>query len=870
MKKFLYIISAIASVLIAACSDEFYASNPSIPGASFEDGVQISLRFPDMQAPSTRALGEADKDYMKSLHLYLFVFDGSTLSQTMHIYPSETKWAAEANPSDNHQTSIPNIENQHLWFKTSLPQTDKNAIIHIVALDDSDGVFAEKVRKLGYGLEDIVMPSLSVSDNQDAYWQRIELGCPIKKTITTGEGDDMETIVEGTEDKIVAVFSNPVPLIRNFAKIELKSSVDKSRFEVIGWTVVNVLDGGSVVPYYTQNGSADVLFPVFAKWEDNPATIYDYENINGIQGYPGVSLSSANLRHTINEVGGSNAEAGENMKDIWTDAPKYIYERKYSTVNPLYILIYGEYKGNTSSKKGYYKLNLGKRNIETGLMTDYSVIRNIKYTINILDVSFEGYATPEEAANAPASNNISGDVVTKDMFSITDGLDMLYVNQINFIVTKPGQSVDFRFRYVTDITGNRITRDDLVEYDFYYDDGTRVGLPNDANGRSTDIIRSWNNPEPVKDEVNTSITWQNINIQFQEPSEELKQESFIVFSPPQNGGTQGLSRKINLILRNPWDFIRVAVYPGQWNDDTQFPDFDPETDENGNPYVGAEQGAKLTLFMELPAGLPEAMFPLDFTIESDRQNIQNDGAGNAAVEMGQSLFPDVPDNRIKYIKTITWSDYAPNGETSTASSRVIRMRLNTTTSLTNVDVNKIVSTIRIYNPYFNLTDAKFARDINANMVWDFSFDEWASTVEYLRDNTSSNNYTSEFNGLKVNNGGTTAAIRGALKAGSDGNGTYISMANTSNNITFSTVYMAAATTREGILKITADGATINLTCTGGGTLSAQDGTAYNGYETKTWKVTVPATPTTLTFTIRTSATNNTLKVYKIEWYPVGE
>lgn len=868
MKKILYKFLLFGVLgLTVSCTDYLNSLKHNPENGSLDDGVQISLRFPEMQQPGTKSLGETDADYMSKLHLYLFVFDGSTLSQTLHIYPSETEWADVANPGDSHETTNKTVGNRHLWFKTPLPQTDNPAIIHIVALDDTDGKFAEKVRKLGYGLEDIVMPSLSVSNDQDAYWQRIELGCQIKKTITSS-GEGSEVLVEGTEDKLAEIFSNPIPLIRNFAKIVVKNSVPGMKFDILGWTVVNDLDGGTVAPFYSTPNSSDVQFPIFADWSKNPADIYSYDELNR-QGYPGASLSGASFRKTIDDVGGYDSAAGDNLTDIWTTDPKYLYERKYATVNPLYILIYGRYNGNTTTKTGYYKLNLGERNEETGLMTDYSVIRNIMYTVNITDVSFEGYASPAEAANAPASNNISGDVVTKDMFSITDGLDMLYVNQINFIITQPNHTVDFRYRYVTDITDTHAERNDLVEYDFYYsEDDTRVGLPNDAHSRSSEVVKSWSNPVDVRDEINRNAYWKSINIDIQNPTDELKQESFIVFSKPVNGGTQGLSRKINLILRNPWDFLRVAVYPGQWDDDSQFPDFDPDKDEYGNPYVGAEQGAKLTLFMELPAGLPEAMFPLDFTIESDRQNIQNDGAGNAAVEKGQSLWPDVVDNRIQYVKTVAWRDYAPNGETSTASSRVVRMRLNTTTSLENVDINKMVSTIRIFNPYFNLTDTKFVREINATHIWDFSQEEWVNIVEYLRDNTSPRTYSTTINGLTVANGNSTSV----LKAGSDDNGTYISMGNTNNSMKFSALYATSESPREGILRITAEGATVSLTCTGTGvTATAQNGTAFNSYETKEWKVAIQAnTATTASFTIKTSANNTILKIYKIEWYPLGD
>lgn len=711
MKKILYSLStAICLALMFSCSKDLSPLTPDLPNGSLKDGVEITLRFPDMGTQNTRSLGEATATTLSDLDLFIFVFDGSNLLQTTHVLASETNVADDLDDDDHDR------DNGHIRFTTPLPQTDNDAIIHIVAIkEDSDRSFSKQIEKIGFGPEDIVMPALSVKNDQDAYWQRVELGCPIKQTVKTDDGSENP----GTEEQIKAVLKNPIPLIRNFAKITLGSST--SSFNVIGWTVVNDLNGGTVVPNFSKAGSSDVDFPDFRKWNDEQKTSYTIKNYSDLiaDGYQGVSLSGASLRHTIDEVGGDDATAGEQWAK--TNEAIYLYERKYSSVNPLFILVYGEYVGTGASGNGvkrYYKLLLGDRDPETGIVSDYNVLRNIKYSINITAVHPDaGYSTPAEAATAPASNNISGDVVTKDMFSISDGIDMLYVNAINFIVTEPNTTIDFRYRYMTNITSSNTQDDSYVKYDFYKNNGERVGLPKPGEGV---VVERWTKTEEqITDEYNKDIKWSQIIITPKDPSDELRQESFYVFSQPStdSDGTLGISRKINLILRKPWDYLRVGVFPGHWSDADQFPDFDYDTDNDGYPLVGPEKGAALTLFLELPAGLPEALFPLDFTIESDRQNIENAGAGNAVVDMGPSLWPNVSDNRIKYIKTITWSEYAPNGETSTASSRVIRIRLNTITAISSLGSDDaILSTIRIYNRYFNLTDTQFMRDKNQSVT----------------------------------------------------------------------------------------------------------------------------------------------------------
>lgn len=798
-------ISAVACVLFS-CSDELVVNKPVGTGTlDLDEGVTFDLLFPEMgSSVQSRALGDGENDgendgepYLSKLHYFLFVFDGANLSQTMHIYPNEVLSA------DNLEGDTHGRTNGHVRFTTLLPQTEDNAAIHIVALNDESGEFAKTIQRMGFAPEDIAMPSLSVSGGQDAFWQRIELGTPIKKTITTknNDGED-EVLVEGTENLLAPSFADPIPLVRNYAQVRLINAVHETnemKFDVLGWTIVNQRNGASVAPNYTLPGNPDVLFPAAGDWID------DTDLTNGkcaydkliAQGYNGVTLTSAPVVNSIDDVDGWT----DAQWDATNDQPLYLYEQKYSTIYPQYIIVKGRYTSKVGSQRSYdkyYKLMLADRDAQTGLVTEYNILRNISYTVNIRSVSSAeaGYNSAAEAGAAPASNNISGDVVTKDMFSVTDGIDMLYVNQINFIVTKPNWTVDFQYRYLTDLQGNMGQNDKLVQYAW-----PGLGLPwnsdtpwsNDAPSddhagdiRSNNVVKDWSNPATIKDAFNQN--WSQILIQTQDPTDELQQFSFYVFSQPGDqlptpdpDGTLGLSRKINIILRNPWDFLQAAVYPGEWTSDKAFPDYNPDVDANGNPYVGPNKGDALTLFLELPAGLPEAMFPLSFTIESDRQNIENAGAGNAVVESGPSLFEDVTEQRNKFTKTITWTDYAPDRENSTAESRVIRLRFLTTTNISSLPGTNYLTALRIYNEYFNLTEVTFVRDQskNVSVTQSWIYNTWDFTDSYWKDNLQNgapaNNRTyTDGKGISFNSGSdNNATTYGGLRSGSNGKGDYV-------------------------------------------------------------------------------------------------
>ena len=754
MKKLLeYILIGCMAFAMASCAQEPTPDRNAEAGGK-EGGVEIALTFPEMSVISTRTLGENPTTTLKDMDLFLFVFDGTRLLQTIHI------------PGSDETRSF---ENGVLKFTAHLPQTDNNATIHIIAIDDKDGSFADQIDGNGYGIEDTVMPGLSVFDGKDAYWQRIELDCRIIVTVKN-EGNSLED-VEGTESQVKEKFAKPIPLIRNFAKISLKKADDYERnnpgniFDILGWTIVNERNGGSVVPWYSKSGNPDVNF----------AEYYDFSNSQGrsyrdmtSDGYQGVSVAGAELKNTLAQIGDYSAES-----QYWTSVSdnattsRYLYERKIATVNPLYIIIYGRYYGSdrTSWEDRYYKLTLGHTDKDTGLFTEYNVLRNIAYEVIIDAVTGPGARTLHEAATGPASNNLSGDIVTRNMLNISDGVDMLYVNFTNYIVTLEGQSVDFKYKYVKNIESLRTPSNEAV-----YCEEPEIGI---AAG---DVVKSF-----THDKTPDSEGWNTIHIEFNDPSDVLKQQTFTIFSKPdyENDGTlpetntMGLSRTINLILREPWDFVRMETFPGQWNDDEAWPDYDPDApggpgtpDNDARHYVDAEKGAPLTIFFELPAGLPQAIFPLDFTFESDRQNIENAGAGTAVVQSGPSLFPNVLDHRISYVKPLTWEEYtAGTGENSSPASRIQRARFLTTTSISSLADDSYISTVILHNPYFNDVNDKFERNQEVDIIkrivvtrsWDFSVPIYNSNGDNIwdrwREKCNTNNFsdnTGDDNNLALN------------------------------------------------------------------------------------------------------------------------
>lgn len=657
------------------------AAEPTVDLDKFEChdcGFTFTLTFPEMAKAQSRALSDMAPS-PESLDVFIFVFDGRYLIQSIHVTKDD----------DSRE-----VEEGVLRFTTSLPQTDNNATLHIVAIDDSDESFVAQVNAAGYGTEGAVMQDLYSTNNKDAYWQKVDLNTPIIVPVNN-EYNDLENIV-GTELEVKKALESPIPLVRNFAKVSLSKAptLSDEKFKIISWTIVNERDRGSIAPWYSNLNDSHVLFNKY--YDETSGEPYNYDDLLK-DGYIGVSVTNAAYKNRLNQIGTYNDAA-------WTKVPadqsqstpttRYLYERKVSSVNPLYILIYAQYNGGSGTPTfGYYKVALGKTDDDTGLFYEYNVLRNIEYNIVINAVSTPGAATPSDAAIKPAFNNISGDVVTKSMLNISDGVDMLYVNATSFVATDYGRDAYFRYRYVTNITKpeQKKTENDKVYYNYVDSEGNQIGI---AKG---DVVYDWEGPTEVTID---GEKWYEIHIIFNEPTNILQQQSFTIFSSPDPNnpaGTMGLSRTISLVLRRPWMFNRLQVFSGQYNDDTSWP-----AAGYGDTYVGPEKGAHLTIFFDLPAGLPEAIFPLEFTFEADRQNIENDGIGTAVVQSGPSLFWGVYDHRISYVKTITWQQYTgDDNETSTPASRIQRARFVTTTALSNLNVTETTTEVIVHNPYFS-------------------------------------------------------------------------------------------------------------------------------------------------------------------------
>jgi hypothetical protein len=655
IKRLTTYIAVAASLVLGACSEE--TLRPDVPDAGGEEGVRVSIAIPDMPRLATRAFGDTPAADLK---LTVFEFEkGSDPTNTFltKIYQAETLT----------QTNVANGATVDFRINDLL-MTESPRVLHFVV--------APQHLDAKYASEAVVFSNLSVRDNSQAYWGRVEF----PNGYGTVDKNMKPQLTDEAKQKLTGV-----NVLRNFAKVSVEvATVATSNFQLTGFELVNVPTSGTVAPY----NSGRQKFP---RMFDDAGTMLGYlavaGNGSGQQGYSGIMPANCGFRN-LEENFSPVADGG---RPAWSTSPAYLYEHPFESTRRTYVILQGNYRPTTTDawQTCYYKIDLVRLNEESGMTEYYDILRNYDFHINVTGVSAPGASTASEAISGVSYNNISADVDARDMLQISDGANIVEVSKTNIIFTNT-TPVEFLYRY-SPVGG-------------FSSETTNAKLH--TNGLNAgDVIASVTDPEVYTDA--DGVVWvKRVITPKPIPEAGTREQSFYVVD------ADGLGREIRLVAHVPYDYSDIEVYPGS---------------ENGRPTSAAGQGTvsplsgqPFTVYFNLPAGMPEAMFPLTFILESNRQNMENNPIGTLVVTSGQTGFPttevyEVP--RIKYRKTVSYAEYlyktdANNnlitdgaGNYVENTDHTVRCRFRTINSLAELPgaPTQTVTYLLISNDYFNCT-----------------------------------------------------------------------------------------------------------------------------------------------------------------------
>jgi hypothetical protein len=620
-KRILDILLTLAAAFtISGCGDALRTDG----AGERPSGLTFSVSVPEAGA----AMGTKSFTGELISSLWVLVFD----DQGFYV---ESQKAEAVNPA-----SFSTDENTEYQFHVNLQSSLTRRTLHLVANYDFDK------NPVSYGTEYSVLRSLTVSGEQDAYWQKVELTDGIRS---------QEELDKMTADELNAYYEasglKKIPLVRNFAKVHVESTA--TNFTLEGYALWNVPDRGCVAPcvmsqndfaVYATSGSTSSLpnNPWVSRSYDELKASYDGTSTDGFLGY--LPQGAQIIKTDASALSFSTAD-------------EYMYERPYSEdVTNTAIIVKGKFGTNASS---YYKIDF-VQTADAGMMTYYNILRNFIYTATIISCTANGYDTPAEAAAAPASNNFVSSVVTKDIVNISDGTSRLNISYTDTTVVS-ANDFTFRYQYIPDISAPTVV------------DNTKITTYDKATGAAMapggDVIKSWTSADVD--------SWRVVTITPQTPSDEEKTQT-VIFYEPKTGTNVKIARTVTYHLRNPFKMTIECV---------------PAT-------VSSTIGQQLTLNIKVPTGLASHLFPLEFKMEAEANSLTPDvskaedtyKSGYMSTWYGTSITSSGKQT-FGFSKTVTYAEYLAMATTSDNSCKIIPCAFKTTKA-------NSATTVWVQNKYF--------------------------------------------------------------------------------------------------------------------------------------------------------------------------
>ena len=706
MKKILYIF--LAAVIAFSSCVRTEIDGPGVPGS--ESDAKVTISFPisiPTDGPSTRTMG--NKPDVKNI--FVAVFGGGG-------YFNE--WVPAEYDEDGTATQYA-TENEVVYnLKVKLTTSASRLSLHIIAnsplseppitgisSDDMEGVVMSKVRsKVG-------------SEPNDAYWGKIILPFGVKDSVIVTNGAEQPYLVNGERVPTaltVAQFDhwNPIPLIRNFARIRVQkdATLDNVTIDRIG--LVYAPAEGPVAPILANTYTADM-------W-GNPITVADgdettqFWNESFLMEYEGKTIEQLGAApynfkgyspadQAIGTYPASLDEMTPWSEDNWQDTYLYLYERAKprSGQKPTRVIIHAK---NGSEDPKFYALDIVDANGEPE-----AFLRNFTYTLTVTDLAVgSGETTIAKAADATAAD-VSQDQRAADLTEVSDGVALIAASYIDTTAIKAGTySVMYRFvpKISTNVENNNPSTTSSpvgVSIKVGYNNGVDgfVENANSANGNafSSNPAIELNSDGTAKLYVRSGNGWA-VATAAQIADASIEKWGHIIFT------TTTVDKEGNPVLDDGYytkGFTKTIRIIGTKDDasrlyrDVQV-NLIPRKDmivQCLDKYIEEKTGAEETVRIFIPSDITRSMFPLEFKIQPEAASLTPRDGDNLPVQSGKSIIPGKEtQSAFHFIKTLSRSDYEASRDTVISGVRMkyfdCKFKSSKATSAT---------TVYVANEYFN-------------------------------------------------------------------------------------------------------------------------------------------------------------------------
>ncbi|MBR1510046.1 MAG: hypothetical protein IJ623_05305 [Bacteroidales bacterium] len=656
MKRVYSISLFLLATLAVSCVREQAIVEPVAPEAETVP-VVLSFQQPITLKAATKAepgMEMGQEPAISSIHVAIFGTD-RYLKDYVSAYPCDAEGNAIAGGfASQNATSA--------YFLARLPITSKERVLHIIANGPSSLPFN--------AYENDIMQSMTVTDGNGAYWQRVLLpsGITVKEVDGVREqkpnGDYIPT------DATVTALSS-ISLIRNFASITLTENADN--FEIVSYTLCNMPRSGAVamystnhedwVPNYTDPSlTLDGRLYKYMDTDDSTEKVY-----LGFPTNPDIDTTVPSTADAFNAPGVT----------VGPGEPYYVYERAVTTDNPPFILMAARYVASgtptASTPVRYYRLDLA---LEDGY---FPIYRNFNYTVNVSGVSVEGYDTPAEASLHNSGTNFSISLDTRSLPEVSNGIVRLFVEHANYDWVYNTDEQNFGFRFTLNGASGTLNDDVTVTH------------------KEGNAINSL-----TVDSTDDSGEFRRVRYKLNMPDGTSTLTSTIQLEGTYTDGLGATYRLVRMVTIRVFNAKQINPY--------------------FTPFAVANEAAQLTILnIPLPWDLQSSMFPMEILIEDDGKVLNPASSESMPVKTTGVTDPDEPFTSLTgsgstsycFVRTLNWSEYQRlknNAELSGSSDIVLTCEFETTKAFTS-------TTAYVYNKYF-ATNASGVTTAQAKLTGD--------------------------------------------------------------------------------------------------------------------------------------------------------
>ncbi len=688
-----YLLTAL--FLAVSCVSELEQGGSAMDASLDGAPVTITFSVPDIQVlPATKSLESGDGNitdtpYLDPDKMYLVVCGSS---QSIKYIRKATLVSTQDNveiPQEHFPLSEGDRVTTLYTFSVQLELSDQARTIHILGNVDENQLITGS-----YSYQSL--PNMLSYDNKQAYWQKLYVPhIRAKKDPVTQEPIKLTNGSYQPDDETSAYFQY-VPLIRNFAKIQVTNASEN--FTLHSYAVIFYPERGSVVPYRSNEPVA------VNRFDFNPPSGYrfsgyekaTFEQLEDDIAYPGNMPAGVALSDVIppaSEFEDPSTSQGRVLlyDENDTDSAFYIYERGVPNdhIGPTFIIICGKFEDD--DQWYYYRLDLMESKVE-GTQTVsryYPIYRNFRYNIQLHRISSEGVLTPELAAVSSGAEDISADVSMRHLSDISNGTTRLVVEPFMTRTysgpAEEGSFYELYARFFNDVNSNVPNLNIAavrVELEPMTDGSDDILILYDDNGHR---VASGGFFFPVAATVGGVEGIRTIRFNTIEPLDETKTQKIkITGHNPGNHQDLRLYREVEITLQKKQPLKVSCESP-----------------------VLLATGTPLTVDITVPSELPESMFPLEFIVEPEDKTLTPDTSKdvNLPVVSGRSIattesaFKDIP--AYYFLRTLTWEEYS--GLDVYEGERTFHCYFKTNRP-------QSATTVWVYNEYFTKASAAFENE----------------------------------------------------------------------------------------------------------------------------------------------------------------